>query len=236
GDLLLDLEKRKPLKIVHYRLIPVPTTGDQDPEIVKLVLQARATLEDKYGKNWFYEPLIYSDIPLERPLSHATRWGDIYADAIKEAIYADVSIDVGEFFGGTRPAGIVTRETLFQFYPRVFDVYKPYGWTIWEIQTAGSLLKWILDTLLKNGTFMNTSGVQYNVVNNNNSVLAENVRVNGYFLDPNKTYRIAVSEGIGRGSSEAGFILKRTFRPKDSGISIWHAVEEKLKKIGPVVY
>ena len=207
--------------------------GPKDEGVDYLVHQAREHLEKKYGSSWFHEVLTTSDVPLERPLHYETFWGDLYVETIREAVGADVSLDVGEFFGVTQPAGPVTREGLFRFYPRVFDLNQPYGWTIWSIQVPGWLLSEVLEVGSKYyDTYFSTSGMSYSLHQTESGVQVKDLRVNGKKFDPNRIYKMAVTEGIGRGGKELSRLLRLFFKPKDSGIPVWMAVEKRLRQMG----
>ena len=57
-----------------------------------------------------------------------------------------------------------------------------------------------------------------------------NIRIGGEGLNLLKEYRVAVTEGIGLGASDIQWLLKLFFQPKDSGIPVWSAVEDKIRR------
>jgi 2',3'-cyclic-nucleotide 2'-phosphodiesterase (5'-nucleotidase family) len=231
GDLLVDYEPGQPLKILRYQLIPVYTDGDQDRTIASDVKAAREDLDAVYGSQWLSDVLTVTDTPMVSPVNQPTVWGDVYVDALREAVGADLGLDSGEFFGDTQAAGAVTREMMMNFYPRYFDLTKKMGWTVWKIDVPGWLLKAVLEVVTKDGSFFNLSQVEFDIITGSGAPQIKNIRIGGKPLDVLRTYHVAVSEGIGRGLEEPLKALKLIFWPKDSGIPIWTAVENKIRSL-----
>jgi 2',3'-cyclic-nucleotide 2'-phosphodiesterase (5'-nucleotidase family) len=225
GDLLIDYEPGKPLKIVHYRLIPVLKTAGQDPAMLEQVAAVRRDLEKKYTAQWLYEVIGTSETAWESPQDYPTPWGNFYVDAIREAAGADLGLDDSEFFGDNQPAGAITREQVMNFYPRFFDVDRPLGWNVWTVQVPG----WILDAVLRvatsEGTFFDLSNCDIDFKGTD----VAGIRIGGEPLDLVREYRVAVSEGIGLGADDIQWLLKLIFQPHDTGIPIWTAVERKIR-------
>ncbi|MCM2322548.1 MAG: bifunctional metallophosphatase/5'-nucleotidase [Oligoflexia bacterium] len=236
GDLLVDLEPGKALKILSYQLVPVLRDGPRDAAMETFVTRVREQLEKRFSKEWLYEIIGHSQVPVERPLTGPTAWGQLAADSLREAAQADLAVDVGEFYGTEQPEGPVTRETLMQFYPRVFDINNSSGWTVWSIQVPGWLLRTALNTALREGQFLITSGVTYRVgTDEEGRPRARSVRVNGKKLDDLRDYTVAVSEGIGRGSLEISALLRLLFEPRDTGVPMWTALEARIRSQGGVI-
>lgn len=231
GDLLIDYEPGQPVKVLRYQLIPVYTSGPQDPSIASRVVTARQDLEAIYGQPWLNQVLTVSDVPMEIPTDHPTVWGNMYIDALREAVGADCGLDSTEFFGGNTAAGPVTRESLMNFYPRYFDLTKKMGWTVWKIDVPGWLLKIVLEITTKDGTFFNLSQIDYDVITGSGAPQVKNIQIAGHPLNLFKTYHVAVSEGIGRGITGVSKLLDLVFHPKDSGIPVWTAVENKINSL-----
>jgi 2',3'-cyclic-nucleotide 2'-phosphodiesterase (5'-nucleotidase family) len=228
---LIDYEPGKPVKILHYQLIPVYTTDPQDPQIASEVVAARQDLENIYGHDWLNEVLTVSDVPMEIPTDHPTVWGNMYIDALRETAGADAGLDSTEFFGGNTAAGPVTRESLMNFYPRYFDLTKKLGWTVWTVAVPGWMLKIVLEITTKDGLFFNLSQIDYDVITGDGAPKVKNIQVDGKPLNLFKTYHVAVSEGIGRGLGGVSIFLKLLFHPKDTGIPIWIAVENHIRNL-----
>jgi 5'-nucleotidase/UDP-sugar diphosphatase len=233
GDLLIDYEPGKPVKVLHYQLIPVLKNGPQDPEIANRAIAEEEDFDQKYTDAWLDTVLGYTDIPLENPENNPTRWGNFYVDSIREAASADMGIDSSEFFGSTQPSGPITRRTVMNFYPRYFDLNRPLGWNVWTLHIPGWLIAVILDETISSGSFFNLSNCTYDVDLSSGSPKMTNLQIGGKSIDPLKVYTVAVTEGIGLGAKEiADSVLSPLFWPSDTGIPVWTAVEEKLRQGG----
>ncbi|OFZ18510.1 MAG: hypothetical protein A2X94_00780 [Bdellovibrionales bacterium GWB1_55_8] len=235
GDLLVDLQPGKPLKIVRYQLVEVRADGPKDPVIAGLVSQARDRLHHDYGSGWLDEVIGFTEVPMSTPAGGATVWGTLYAETIREVARAPAALDMSEFYGTSQPAGPVTRESLYNYYPRTFDIDKPLGWNVWKARMPGWLIKLVIEQAAKMGSHVNTAGITYKAKWKKGKPKFSKFRINGKPLRSVKTYTIGVSEGLGRGTSEISFLLRAFFKPHDTGVPIWRAVEEKLRRTGPIL-
>ena len=236
GDLLVDVEAGQPLKIVHYQLVPVVQVDSGDRKIASEVQLAREEVEDRMGSKWLHDPIAFSEVPLEPPMTHATQWGNLYGEAFRETVGADISFDVGEFYGTAQEGGVIDREKLFQFYPRIFNQDKPLGYTVWKIDVPGWLLKIVFELAYGKQYFFNSVGLGFDVVSSGGKTRLQNFSVDGKPLHDFQIYHLAVSEGIGRGGEDISVLLRLFFEPKDSGIPVISAVEAKLRAMGGVVH
>ncbi len=234
GDLVVDVEPGQPLKVLSYRLVSVFKDQGTDAGIDRRVAQARRELENRFGREWFYKVIGLSEIPLEQPLNQPTAWGEFVATAIMDTASADLALDVGEFFGNTRPAGFVTREDLISMYPRTFDTRKASGWNVWSIRAPGWLIRYVLETAENSGLHLTTAGVTYDRIKNPNNgrIALRRVKIKGRKLRALREYRLAVTEGIGRGALELSTVLSLFFRPRDTGIPVWSSIENRIRSQG----
>jgi 5'-nucleotidase / UDP-sugar diphosphatase len=232
GDLLVDLEKGKPLQILRYRLIPVLKNSPKDTTVSTLVSQSRARLEKLFGEQTLYDPLAVSSVPLERPLTRSSWWGTFFVETLLEVTDADLALDVGEFFGATQPAGPVSLETLISFYPRIFNFNLPFGWTIWTLSVPGYFLKEIIDSNSSSISGSNQNLVTVGVTQDEETGV---IWIQGKKLKNEKRYKVAVTEGIGRGALESARLYHYFLNPKDSGISLLNAIAQKIKRLGPII-
>lgn len=232
ASLVVDLEPGKPLKFISYRLIPVEVNSPENEKIKALVQQARQSLESTYRKEWLSEVVAYSKTGVVRPDTGPTEFADLYAETLRDVAKAEMSLDIGAFYGAEYGPGPVTREMLYNYYPRTFDVRKPLGWTIWSVKAPGWLIQLVLDIGLKY-TYINTAGVSYKVEKSKKGKnKISQIKINGKRLNPGKIYQVGVSEGIGRGADEISVLLRKLFAPVDTGVSIWSAVEHRLREKG----
>ena len=234
GDLVVDVEPGKPMKVLSYRLVPVFKDAGGDALIDRRVAQARVQLEDRYGKEWLYKVIGISEIPLEQPLLQSTNWGNYCADSFMNAAGADLALDVGEFYGNTRPAGFVTREDLISMYPRTFDTRKASGWNVWTIRAPGWLIRYVLETAANSSLHLNTAGVTFERTKDpkTGKVGLRKIRIKGRKLRALREYTLAVTEGIGRGALELSTVLALFFQPRDTGIPVWASIENHIRSQG----
>lgn len=236
GDLLVDVEPGRPIQILRYQLIPVNSEDTpKDPTIVSLVKEARDRLEKDYGREWLYEVIGHSEVALERPTNGPTIWGDIVESAIMEAAGADLSINNHALYGPNQQAGPVTRETIFEFYPRMFDFDNKYGWEIWTTNVRGYFLKKTVEKVNERGHLLNVAGLTYDLYYKNGKRKLRNFKVNGKSMKWWKNYKVAFPEGVARGAVQIHDALKLIFRDaKTTRIPIWFAIENKVREIGTI--
>jgi 2',3'-cyclic-nucleotide 2'-phosphodiesterase (5'-nucleotidase family) len=235
GSLILDVEPGKAAKVLSYELVPVRTEEGTSPEaavIASMTETARKQLESRYTPEWLYDTVGFSELPMERPVTRYTQWGNFALEAIREAAGADLAIDPGEFHGSSQDAGVITNETIIKSYPRVFEVNNPMGWTVWKIRAPGWLLKFLFEYVTNNGLHMNVAGLTFDSDSSSGKVKISNIRVQGKPIKSFKNYTIGVTEGIGRGAIEITFLLQLAFSPKNTGFPVWGVLERKLRETG----
>ncbi|HRK03141.1 MAG TPA: 5'-nucleotidase C-terminal domain-containing protein, partial [Oligoflexia bacterium] len=236
GSLLVDVVPGRSVKVVKYELIPVdPVDSGKDSHIEGLVHDARRELENDYGRDWLYEVLAHSEVPLERPMNGPTVWGKIVDSAIRERAKAHLSINQGALYGINLPSGPITRETLFEFYPRMFEFSRKYGWTIWTAKAQGWLLEAALKLALENGSYLNTSGLTYDEKIVDGKRRISNMKIGGKPIERFKNYKLALPEGIARGSKSLNKYLRYILqKPTDTKVPIWTAVADKVRRMGTI--
>ncbi|MBU6375792.1 MAG: 5'-nucleotidase C-terminal domain-containing protein, partial [Bdellovibrionales bacterium] len=235
GRMLVKVSDDKKMQILKYQLVPVKSEAGQSSdadEIRRLVTEARSLLEQKYSSSWLYETVGFTNIPMVRPKESATVWGGFFMETIRRSASADISLDVGEFHGVSQPAGLITQESLMKSYPRVFDIKQTMGWNIWKIKVPGWMLQLMLDQVVKQGLYMNTAGLTYEVNSAVTGASTRNMKIQGKKIDWFKQYNIAVTEGVGRGTLEISWLLQKMFAPRDTGVPVWTALEKRLRENG----
>lgn len=234
GDLLVDIEPGQEAKVIRYRLVPVDANGPKDAKVEEAVHAVREKLDEQYGRDWLQEIVGYSEVPIITPNNGPTVWSQFVIDAMRESGKADIAVDVDKFYGMTMPAGPVTREQLFEFYPRVFE-FKRYGWTVFTSTVRGYVLKVALEQAVKRGWWLNTSGVTYETYYSGTTQKVRNIKVGGKPLKLFTNYKLALPEGIGLATIEIAPIFHAIFKNgKDTKIPIWFALEDKLRRVGTV--
>lgn len=235
GDLLVDVEKGKPLQILRYQLVPVYSGGAKDAAMTQVVQQTRDRLNSDYGAAWLSEVVGYSEVPLENAYykDNPTVWSDFVGESIREAGNADAAIDVTQFEGFDQPAGPITREQLFVLYPRIFEFSERYGYTVWTTEVQGWVLQFAMQEAFSQGMPLSPVGITADVDDQGNS---KNFKVNGQPLVSTRNYKIAMPEAIARGAFGITKYLHLLLKgARDTQVPIWFANEEHLKAIGGVI-
>jgi hypothetical protein len=150
-----------------------------------------------------------------------------------EAGQADGAIDATEFEGFEQPVGPITREQLFVLYPRIFEFTERLGYTVWTANIAG----WILELALKEAYSqqlpVSLAGMTVDVDDQGN---ASNLKIGGQPVQALHNYKIAMPEAFARGAIGISKYLKLVIQgARDTGVPIWTANEQHLKRIGGVV-
>jgi 5'-nucleotidase/UDP-sugar diphosphatase len=237
GDLLVDVEPGKPVRIVHYDLVPVQSGGPKDDKVEGIVKEANDALEADYGHDWLNEVVGVSEVPLENPwrAGHSTHWGNFVAEAMRKAASAEVAIDSVEFSGQSQPAGPITRRQLFILYPRVFDFSQRFGWNVWSVDMSGWMLKLAIEKAATAGMGIDLAGITFHTDPPpfaGGKTYVSDIRINGEAIQPHRNYKVAAPEGIVRG----GFGISKLFkfvmkRPMDTGVPIWRATETLFREV-----
>jgi 2',3'-cyclic-nucleotide 2'-phosphodiesterase (5'-nucleotidase family) len=235
GDLLVDVEPGKPLQILRYQLVKVFSDGAHDAEMDKVIRVARERLDANYGAAWLSEVVGRSEVPLENSFiqGRPTVWSDFVAESIREGGKADVSLDAGDFQGFEQPAGPITREKLFVLYPRILEFDRRLGYTIWTTIVKGWVLKFALKESIGLGMSIGAAGID--IVTGPDGK-PKDFLVDGRPIVAMRDYKVAMPEVIARGAFGTTQYLRLAFRnARDTGLSIWTANEQHLKRIGGVI-
>lgn len=171
GKLVLDISKEEGFEIVSYELVPIYSKAQKDPVVDAYTKRSREILNNDYGKEYLSEVIGHTNIPLSSSVSRITTWSKLVTDALRESTGAGISVHSPGFGGATIQPGPITREMVFNTYPRVFDLEDRYGWYVWEVDVYGVVLKSILRLVLKTQQPAVFSGVSFNLVDRDNEVL-----------------------------------------------------------------
>ena len=227
GKLIVELIKGQPLKVVSYELVPV-IHDEQDDVVGGLVDDANNSLDQIYGADWLKEVIGKSDLSVDDK-DGMRKWAFFISDAMKEKSGADIAIHVPPMNGENFPVGDITRKTILNSIPRVFDLDDTYGWSIFTAQIRGIWIKTLFETLASFGEPLAYSGVEIEYVKSPFGLKIGKATINGEKIRPFKIYKVAFTEGIIKGAlsitTKTTFLLKN---PKNSFHKIWQTIEEKL--------
>jgi 2',3'-cyclic-nucleotide 2'-phosphodiesterase (5'-nucleotidase family) len=182
-----------------------------------------------YGKEWLEEKIGYSDLK-PKDEQGARKWSYLIADALKEKTGADIAIHSPDMNGSNYPVGDITRRTVVNSIPRVFEMTQKFGWDIYTAKIKGAWLRLTIDALSYVGQPLSFSGLKMEYERGPLGFKIRNVLINGRKINPFKTYTVAFTEGIIRG---ANGIDPRTVailrNPKNTDFKIWATLEERIK-------
>ena len=238
GEFWIDAEPGQAAKVVSYKTHPVYSAGPSDHVIANRVRDARTRLEVNYGADWLYEKVGESKVDMEAPHSDQTPWGHLMGQVFQLPVHADLSLDPGHLlYGDDVKAGDVTREKLFQFYPRVFKFDQKEGWTVWSTSIRGWVFKLAIEQAAKQGFVMQMTGIDYewSADAKGNPKLTK-LKINGQKFHPFRLYKVGLPEGVGRALRDIFPILRLIFHHAiDSQKPIWTEMEAQLKAVGGVI-
>lgn len=259
GRMIINVEKGKPLEIVEYELIPISDYKDVDEDVLSYVQKSREEILDKFGQDWLNEEVGISKIPLSNDGSRLTTWTAFITDGIKECMGgSQVAAHSPGFGGADIPEGPISREMVFQTYPRVFDFEDKYGWHVYQVEAFGVFLKVIVKFILRQQYPVAFSGINFDLVDSNEDVIdvqpgdivddgvvnngknwlgidkkfkVKNIRIGDKKIKWFKKYKIAIPEGIVRGGYGISRFVKFIMRNSAKGEkSIWGCLNEKVRK------
>jgi 5'-nucleotidase/UDP-sugar diphosphatase len=229
GRLVVDLVKGKPLKIVSYELVPVENTvSEENAHINTLVAGADADLDTNYGKDWLAEKLGYSDLKANDKAG-SRKWAYYISDTMREKTGADISIHAPEMNGENFPVGDITRRTILNSIPRVFEVTQKYGWDIYTTKIKGAWLRITMEALAYAGEPVVISGMKMEYDRGPLGFKIRKITINGKKVNPFKTYTVAFTEGIVKGATGIDPRTVAVLRnPKNTDFKIWAALEDRI--------
>lgn len=232
GRLVVDMQKGKELRVVSYELIPVAiSSSEADPVITEMVKHADTELDASYGKEWLEEKVGFSDLK-PKDEQGARKWAYFITDALREKAGADIAIHAPEMNGSNYPVGEISRRTIVNSIPRVFETTQKYGWDIYTTKIKGAWLRLTIDALSYVGQPLTFSGLKMEYERGPLGFKIRHVTINGQKINPFKTYTVAFTEGIIRG---AAGVDPRTIailrNPKNTGFKIWATLEDKIKNL-----
>ncbi|MBC7427026.1 MAG: bifunctional metallophosphatase/5'-nucleotidase [Bacteriovorax sp.] len=227
GKIILDLEKGKPLKIVSYELVPVKYQAE-NTVVKNIVEDANVDLGNTYGEEWLNEKIGQSDLIADDP-SGSRKWAYYISDALREKSSADVAIHAPPMNGENFPVGAITRRSIINSIPRVFNLEDTYGWSIYTAKVKGIWLKTVFETLASFGEPLAYSGIEMKFVKTPFGVKIGHAYINGKPINPLKNYKVAFTEGIIKGARE---ISPKTLlllqHPEKTPYKIWQTLQEKV--------
>jgi 5'-nucleotidase/UDP-sugar diphosphatase len=234
GRLVVDLVKGQPLKVISYELVPV-TIDKEDTQVKNIIEDANINLADTYGEDWLKEKIGYSDLKPKDP-SGSRKWAYYIADALREKAGTDMAIHAPPMNGENYPVGEITRRTILNSIPRVFELNDPAGWSIYTAKIKGIWLKLVFETLASFGEPLAYSGIEMKFMKTPFGIKIGRAYINGKKINPFKVYTVAFTEGIIRGAVEISAKTKILLRhPEKTEDRIWQTLQERVIRDGEIL-
>lgn len=241
GRMTLDVEAGKPLTIVPgtFEQREIDANVQDEPGMAKFVADTRTRMENQFGAGWLNEVIAVAKTPLiTGEKGNPTNMSQLFINSIKNATQVDFAFDLSVFHGISVPAGPLTRESILQLHPRLFEFEKNTGWTIYTARLKGAYIKAMIQAAARFNYFFTSQGLDYDLEplkKDPNRFKAKNLRVGGKKVRSFKNYTVATSEGMIRGAIAALPIMKIIIRKShDTGITMWDAIEKELRRLSVV--
>lgn len=164
GVLTLDVSKRGKLKVISYKLHQVPNSTLDDSLMKTFVEESSLRRSDEVTQDWD-EVLGESKVPFYgNENGHqnwkGTCWGKHIARATREAVGAEVGLNVPGFAGAHRPAGPVTFGDIVDHFPHIRN-FGDQGWEIATVSMPGWKLRPLMYFFSRIGYGLDFSGLGY---------------------------------------------------------------------------
>ncbi|WP_127717779.1 bifunctional UDP-sugar hydrolase/5'-nucleotidase [Halobacteriovorax sp. HLS] len=225
-------EQTKKIEIENYKLLPV--VAEEDPEMLEMISGASHSVEEEYGEDWLNTILGHSQLKSRFEGGNRHIWGHFINDAMREQTDSDFSIHVEPLSGLNYPVErFVTRKDLYNGNPRTFEFENKFGYNVYTARIRGGFIKLLFKVVMRTGLPLYVSGVTFDVKKySKNGKIIKNMRLNGRRINPFKYYKISFSEAIVRGAYSITNLTKLILKGgKDTRISMWEALENKMKRI-----
>jgi 2',3'-cyclic-nucleotide 2'-phosphodiesterase (5'-nucleotidase family) len=204
GRLAIYLDGKRPVRFAG-RLIPVRPSEGEDPDVVAILKPYADSIETSMSRVVFRSPARVSSSGLregETPL------GNFVADAMREAVDADIAIINSGGIRAPIPKGDVTLGDIYSTLPfenRIVVVPMP-GWQVRELLDFSG-------RRIGKGGFGQVSGVSFVI----KGARAGYIRVGGDMLESDRVYRVATVDYLYDGG-DGYTIFKKTKGAEETGI------------------
>jgi 2',3'-cyclic-nucleotide 2'-phosphodiesterase (5'-nucleotidase family) len=211
-----------------FEMVPITSALADEPRTAAVV----KSYEDRLGTE-LNTVVATSRVPLDadtlRLRAGETNLGDLFADAMRAAANADITIVNSGSIRGDRvfPAGAITRRTVIEMHP--------FGGVICKVAVTGRIVLQALDSGVAKlpvtaGQFPQVSGLTMRVATD--AVVGHrvsDVRVGGQPLDPNKVYTVALTDYMLMGGDDyAMFVNQPVVIGPEAGGLIVTALEKYM--------
>lgn len=248
GSLLIDVEGPGKVKVLEYKLFRIPTSTDENQEMLTIVDEAVENRNNYFNGRWeevIGESLVnLSGYRNGSPVLTSSCWGRHMARITRVSSGASLGIHLAAFEGEEIPAGPIRFGDMIDNYPH-FRNYGEPGWEISTIHVKGSLLKLIIPAVinLSDKFGINFDGISFKALRVpdfipyfGGRIVPYFLRVNGAKINSNQNYTVAFP-------AEVAFALKESLPEatkkifpslKFTGKFYWTEMEEYIKASSPI--
>jgi 5'-nucleotidase/UDP-sugar diphosphatase len=221
-----------------FELVPITSALADEPRTAAIV----KSYEDRLGTE-LNTVVATSIVPLDadtvRLRAAETNLGDLFADAMRAAVNADITIVNAGSIRGDRvfPAGALTRRTVIEMHP--------FGSVICKVAVPGRIVQQALNSGASKlpataGQFPQVSGLTMRIAPDAPvDRRVSDVRVGGQPLEPNKTYTVAITDYMLMGGDDYSmFTNQPVLIGPQAGDLIVTALEKYMaerREVAPVV-
>lgn len=247
GELIVDVDlehknKKSPrVRILSYKLHPIFQDDPQDSEVETYARKTKEDIKRALGDDYLHEVLGESEIPMIVARNNGdylqTFWTAWMTKAMQDEVKADLAMNSLELFGIEQKPGPITREKIISFYPRYFNVDHKEGWHIYTTEIKGYWLNMMIELAHKAYKPVIFSGLKFELMPDESGKLkAINLNVNGINIEPFRSYKVAMPEGIFLGmiSIMPVLDLRLLHNSEDTNVSIVEAIARRVKAVGKI--
>lgn len=184
GRLVVELGDDKKIKVLDYKLLPVLKENvNSNSRIEEYIKKTDDALSKQYGRDWLDEIVGETEVPLLSTADRLTYWTAFIADAMREAVDADVSVHVPNLAGTGLGVGPISREDMINAYPRFFDLGDKDGWNLYTAEVYGAFVKSVVRLSLNYQKSLVFSGATFDLVDRDNNPYVIDLNYIGHDLE-----------------------------------------------------
>lgn len=244
GALLLDIKESGEYSVVDYKLHDITPEIAEDKSVKKFVESAHKNREAYFGRSW-NEVIGKSEIILSgyrngKITEGKTCWSSHLAEMTKQAVNADLGLQIDNFQGEQIPAGNITFGDIIDNFPH-FRKYGDHGWSISTSKINGLIVKKIMGILssLPKPVFVTMAGLSGKSTKESfdfNSQKNGEPLINGKPIENFKSYTMAFPGEIAFAIEKESEILRKLLLPglQESNVYFWSVIESYIKDRSPI--
>ena len=223
-DLEIDPDSGR-ASVVDWGYLPVTADIPADPEIQALVESYRVKLDAKFSEV-LGESAVFLDGERERIRYEETNLGNFVTDIMRRSSGANIALLNAGSLRASIDEGPITLEGVFKAMP--------YENEIVIVELPGRAIEQVLRRAVsgtredEDGGFLHVSGLQFRI----RAGMPVEIRADGQPLDPDKIYRVAVTDFMASGGD--GYALLRAKGAYRTGSPLRELIVDTIREQGQV--